>query len=339
MIRSINPKIKLAGIKKLKKKINEEGEKILDEFSKSEDMFCVILDQWQNVIGESIYNIACKNSNEITFIESIRCKEKETAENIAKMIELTLEKNNIPIKRVVGICTDNNITMRSVGKVLQTTNNIIISSGCISHILNIISKKIIQIDKYKSIFDYCTRITHQINHSKTIRLVIFNKLKRFLRIDKGSETRWSSVSKMFKGILDNQLTLSEINLLDKSKIPLIDELYKILNYLCGKIHILSRDDASLSDAYHVYTSLKKDLSNYSNEKEIKLIIEKEKKLINRNILILSEYLEINSKTKFSEQQKNDIKMYIITEFSNVTNDDLGTELYYFENRLDRKSVV
>lgn len=29
-------------------------------------------------------------------------------------------------------------------------------------------------------------------------------------------------------------------------------------------------------------------------------------------------------------------MYIITKFSNVTNDDLGTELYYFENRLPYK---
>lgn len=104
--------------------------------------------------------------------------------------------------------------MKCAGRLLSTKlQRTIIVSGCLSHILNIICKKIMEIQNYKKIFNYCVDIVHQLNHSIYYKDIIQKKYHKSIKINKGTQTRWSSYSKMYEGIIKKQCILLDIKLL------------------------------------------------------------------------------------------------------------------------------
>lgn len=332
LIKSINPSVSCGCIKTIKEIINEKGEECLKSIITTDDI-CIIIDGWTNIQRRSVLNIAVKQTD-IHFLESVFIDENQTASNILSVIESTLTKHNIALKYVKAVCSDNAYTMKRIGKIVQQKNNApVIISGCIAHMLNLVSKHILNLNKYKKCVDHCNVIAHKLNTSTTIRTLVKKKINRYINIRKAVTTRWSSYYQLFDSIIQNLQILKSINIINVSLIPVIEELRNITDYLCKKIHYLSRDSSSLAEGYKVLSKMKKELVDITTEKEeVKKIFQKEKKLVNYSILILAEFLDVSSKTKFKEHTINSIKKYIFNRFNNVVNKSITDELYYFQKR-------
>lgn len=172
---SLNEDIKVPSAKKIRDIINSEGEKLVNI---PEDVeMCLMVDGWKNTNYENILNIILKQ-NRIIFLESVIVREKENAINLVKIISNTLAKYKVDLSRIYSIISDNNITMKRIAEIVEhKTQHIVISFGCLAHVLNIISKNILELEKYKTILEYCNTIQYKINSSKSIREIMTNSLK------------------------------------------------------------------------------------------------------------------------------------------------------------------
>lgn len=83
-----------------------------------------------------------------------------------------------------------------------------------------------------------------------------------------------------------------------------------------------------------------DIINMSmkEKKAINRIIITEKKLINYSVLILNQYLNFNTNFHFTDKTRDEIKKYMLSTFSNIIDEKISEELYYFENRKKKPGV-
>lgn len=331
---SLDSRVKIPSVEVIKESIHEEGLKIIQESFKTGKNMTIITDGWKSINNDTVFNVAVKMNDGIHFLESAYLHVTENAENIVDLLFNIFSEHNISFHNIVGICTDNNTTMLKTGRIIQERiSKPVFTMGCMSHILNLISKKILQIEKYKEVLLYCNNIIHVINTKSKERSIIYAKLNKNIQIRKGTNIRFSSYAEVFRKVMENKNILIELEMLDDKHVSLINEIYLITDHLCKNIHLLSSDSASLSDAYKIVKELKNDIIHKSSEKSaVKVIIKKTlKKLVNYDILHLYEFLDVNSQNNLSENDKTIVKRYIFSTFKEF-NTKLSKEIYFFERR-------
>lgn len=271
LVEFINPKVKIPTIAKMKETLKEEGDKCVEQSIDKESKFCLILDGWKNIMNQSVINLAIKqHDNEIVFIESVYMYDNEKSVNLIKLINETLEKHKLKLTNVCAICTDNNCTMKKLGKDIMTKIHYpVITFGCLCHIINLIVKKILEIKYYKETLLYCNELVHKLNTTKKAAKDIYEKTGKSINIRKGCITSWSSVSQLFNGIMNNKEILIDIGILQNDRIERITEIQKITDYLAQKTQQLSKDEALLTDGFNIISNLKEDILKMAKTKQEK----------------------------------------------------------------------
>lgn len=103
--------------------------------------------------------------------------------------------------------------MKKLGAdIMKITRKPVITFWCISHVLNLVAKKILELPYFKETLVYCNNIVHIITTTKKVVKEIYDRTGGSINIRKGCSTRLSSFSQLFNGIIKNKDLLLNIQL-------------------------------------------------------------------------------------------------------------------------------
>ena len=110
------------------------------------------LDEWTNILSNSIVNFTIINDKGESFLIDVvdNSLDRNTTERIAELTHNVITKLETQNVKVTGLITDNCNAMRALKRVLQekyeySNYNSLIQVGCCCHILAIIMKRISQL--------------------------------------------------------------------------------------------------------------------------------------------------------------------------------------------------
>lgn len=171
-----------------------------------------MLDGWKNINYQKTINIAVKQQK-LQFLESVYINCSETAENVVENLIKTLKNHNLEIENVCSVITDNCVVMKKIGsELMKKTQKPIITFGCMSHVINLIAKYVLEIPSYFEILKFCNNIVHILNNTTQYTEIVNSKN---ICIRKGCNTRWTSYTSLFNGIIKHKEVLKEIELIKR----------------------------------------------------------------------------------------------------------------------------
>ncbi|XP_071579235.1 uncharacterized protein [Temnothorax nylanderi] len=230
----------------------------------------IITDGWTNIRGENLINFVISTPEPI-FLKSVAPgKERETAKfissEILKIID-DLVKDDVDVKRIFLIVTDNAANMRAAWSLVNEKHPHIVTIGCCAHSLNLLVNDMIKQPSVQCINKKVKKVIKEFKNHHVINAVFKSEQKerygsKAISLKLPPKTRWFYLVISLYSIRSNkaamQATVIEENLDVKREIrdmvldndgfwELISELYKMLIEIAKAISKVESDKTVLSE--------------------------------------------------------------------------------------------
>jgi hypothetical protein len=185
----------------------------------SSNQLHIVSDGWSSFRRDHYVNflaVFTDESKKPLLLKAIKTDERQNGENIAKELDSVIQE--VGEDKVVSIVTDNAANMKKAWKILQAKYPALIINGCGAHIMNLLVKDIVKLDRFSDIIEHSKFITSFVKNSNIM-------CKRFERIQNNLhreevisskrtlafvvETRWYTHHNCLKRVLENKLVFKQ----------------------------------------------------------------------------------------------------------------------------------
>lgn len=96
----------------------------------------------EELYRQKYYKLSSETEKRNYYLDSVEMCNSHTTENVVEVINNVLVKHKMNMELLSSVVADNNRVMKKIGKdIEQIMHKKVIVFGCISHIINLISKK------------------------------------------------------------------------------------------------------------------------------------------------------------------------------------------------------